>query len=87
MGIGEIKESVMFTYSTKELTQTEKVKFHYSLKGRNGTPGLLERLDGSHIGATVILIPKKHESLAVQFFQKLGIPFEKKTLVFKEDEN
>lgn len=82
---GETKESVMFTYSTKELTQTDKVKFHYSLKGRNGTPGLLKRVIGNHIGGAVIIVPKEHESLVVEFFQKWEIPFEKKTLIFKDE--
>ena len=63
----ELKESVLFTYSTKHLDRTEKVKFHYSLKGRNGTPGVLEKANGKHLGSTVLLIPKNNENYVFDY--------------------
>jgi hypothetical protein len=78
-----LKESALFTYSTKDLTKTDKVKFHYSLKGRNGTPGLLEKVNGTHVGSAVILVPKEFEGHVEQFFAKWNIPFEKQSVIIK----
>lgn len=81
----DTKEMLLFTYSTRQLTQTEKVKFHYSLKGRNSTPGMLEKVNGQHIGSAVILIPKEKEDFVVEFFKQLKIPFTKKVMLVKDE--
>lgn len=83
--LGNLKEVVLFTYSTKHLDRTEKVKLHYHLKGRNGNQGVLEKIDGRHIGSTVLLIPKGHESTIVELFKKLKIQFEQQSIFLEND--
>ena len=80
-----LKEGVIFTYSTKELSRTEKVKFHYSLKGRNSSLGFLESVNGRHIGSTVLLVPKEFEDHAEKFLAAWQIPFEKISIVIKDE--
>ncbi|MEK6901664.1 MAG: nucleotidyltransferase domain-containing protein [Nanoarchaeota archaeon] len=51
--------ATIFTYSLKEKSHTEKVKFNYVLSGRN-TAGIVKKLQGKHLAPGVILIPIKH---------------------------
>jgi len=83
MGVGSLDENVLFTYSTKNLTKTEKVKFHYSMKGRNGAEGFLEKVNGKHIGSGVLIIPKEFEENAERFLAEWGIQYQKESMILK----
>ena len=51
--------NVLFVYSLKEKTHTQKVKFNYVLSGRNGA-GIVKKLEGKHLAPGVIMIPIRH---------------------------
>ncbi len=79
-----LKEGVIFTFSTKQLCRSDKVRFHYSLKGRNGNPGILKETEGKHMGSAVILIPKQYEERVERFMNQWNLPFEKQGIILKE---
>ena len=78
-------EYVLYIYSTKKLTQTEKVKFHYFLKGRNGHAGFLEQINGKHLSAAALLVHSDHSKLIEDELKNWKIPFEKHHF-YKKDE-
>ena len=51
----DFEDKILFTYSIDHLSQKDKVRFHYALKGRN-KPGMLK--DCIQLGRGVILAPK-----------------------------
>ena len=79
------KEGVLFTFSTKDLSRTEKVKFHYSLKGRNGSEGFLDKVEGIHLGSSIIFTPNEHSSILSDFFVDWNVLFEKRSIILKDD--
>jgi len=79
--------SSLYIYSTKHMNGSEKVKFHYSLKGRN-KPGILEEINARHIASTVVVVPRSRETELEVFFNKWSIPFTKELIYtnnLKED--
>ncbi len=53
------KGVVVFTYSLKDKTHTEKVRFNYVLSGRN-CEGIVKKLEGKHLAPGVVKIPIKN---------------------------
>lgn len=79
------KECVLFTYSTKHMSSSDKVRFHYSLKGRNKQQGLLKTVDGKHLGSTVLLIPKEQEAYVDEYFAVWNIPYKKHSIILQDE--
>lgn len=81
------RECVLFTYSTQHMSSSDKVRFHYSLKGRNKQQGLLKTVNGQHLGSTVLLIPKKQEQYVDEYFSVWNIPYKKHSIILQEAMN
>ena len=76
-------EHVLFTYSTKHLSSTDKVKFHYSLKGRNGSQGVIHESEGEHVGSTVIIVPEHKADYIAEFFAHWQVPYASERIMKK----
>ncbi|MBU2561128.1 MAG: nucleotidyltransferase domain-containing protein [Nanoarchaeota archaeon] len=72
--------STLFTYSLKDKSHTEKVKFNYILSGR-GKEGLIKLLEGKHIAPGVIEIPISNSDEFTQLLQRHNIDFKKKNML------
>ncbi len=49
----------IYVYNSSHLTPTERVKFFYALKGRNGKPGILDSTQSIFLAKAVISTPKE----------------------------
>ena len=58
----------LFTYSLKDKSHAQKVKFNYVLSGRTGA-GMIKVLEGTHLAPGVVQIPIKH---AMEFEEVLN---------------
>lgn len=47
----------VFKYSLKNLSHSKKTRFQYALGGRGTKQGILDELNGQHIGAGAVFIP------------------------------
>jgi predicted nucleotidyltransferase len=65
----------IFIYSLKNLTQSQKIRFLYALNGR-GVEGILDQLEGRHIGAGIIFIPIKNAEKFKEFLESWNLEFE-----------
>jgi len=52
---------VIFTYSIENLSKTDKVRFYYAIKGRDGKHGIVKEWNITQLGRAVLLVPEKHE--------------------------
>ena len=74
-GGGFVKDSascgsfVIFMYSTIHLLKKDKIRFYYSLKGRDGVSGIVKRLNIRQLGRTVLLVSEEHSSEVRMFLQ------------------
>lgn len=76
---------VIYNYTTKHLNNTEKVKFYYALKGRDGKSGMVKALRLIHIGKSVILAPLRHGEEVEQFFKLWNLSFSKRLAIIGKE--
>jgi len=72
-GLGFVNK-VMFHYNLKGKNKSERMRFYYSLHGRN-TEGILKKLDAKKFMDTVILCPVEHQEEMREFFNHWKIEF------------
>lgn len=66
----------LFVYELKKFTPTKRVQFHYLLKGRYESKGILDEIDGTFIGTGSILIPNKKEDILKRVFDKWEVNYQ-----------
>ena len=74
--VGE--KMVIYQYSTKHLNNTEKVKFYYALKGRDGKSGMVKALKLVQLGKAVLLAPYREYEEVEAFFKVWNLSFTKR---------
>ncbi|MFQ6052044.1 MAG: nucleotidyltransferase domain-containing protein [Methanosarcinales archaeon] len=70
----------MFNYSLENLPQSKKIGFRYALKGRNGN-GVLQTLNGKHIGSGTILIPVENTEEFKSFLERWNVNFKESRIL------
>lgn len=61
------KSRSMFMYSLKTFNKSQRVKFHYALKGRYGRIGVLKEVNGELIANGAIVVPINNEDVFKDF--------------------
>ncbi|MBT5274329.1 hypothetical protein HOH11_03100 [Candidatus Woesearchaeota archaeon] len=70
-----IKNRQIYVYSSSHLTPTERVKFFYALKGRNGKPGILDTTQSVFFAKSVLsVLPAQFEEIE-QFLKEWNCKF------------
>ncbi len=59
----------IYVYSTSHLSPTERVKFFYALKGRNGKPGILSTTQSKFLAKSVLQVASKNADEVEQFLK------------------
>ena len=78
------EEMVLFTYSTTHLTKTNKVRFYYALKGRDGQSGVVKQYEVVHLGKTVLMVPGQYSQEIREFLNLWGCVFDEKEVLVKK---
>ncbi|MBS3144875.1 hypothetical protein J4208_04800 [Candidatus Woesearchaeota archaeon] len=63
-------DKFLFTYSLTHLTASDKIRFYYALKGRDGKTGVVKEYHIAQLGRTVLLVPSPFAA-DVESFLKL----------------
>ncbi len=50
-------DRTLFTYSLTHLSNSDKIRFYYALKGRDGKSGIVKDYHIAQLGRTVLLVP------------------------------
>lgn len=79
------EKMVLFNYATKHLNNTEKVKFYYALKGRDGKSGLVKALRLTQLGKGVLLAPVRHGEEVEDFFKLWNLSFSKRLAIIGKE--
>lgn len=69
------KNKSLFIYTLKKFSPSERVSFHYLLKGRYGSKGILKEVEGEFIGTGTIMIPTSKEDLLKELFDKWKVDY------------
>jgi len=67
--------STLFVYSSKHLTGSEKVRFHYELRGRGKQKGILETTRSEFFAKSVIIAHSRSSSAISRFLTKWKCQF------------
>lgn len=65
----------LFVYSLKHFSPSMRVRFHYMLKGRYGSKGILKDVDGKFLGTGSILAPAEKEDILKDIFDKWDVKY------------
>lgn len=74
----------LFHYKTKNLSNTEKVRFSYALNGRRKEKGFLQKTNAKRLGKEVILVPISALGLFCEFLEKWKVEFTVKQILVSE---
>lgn len=75
------ESKALYWYELKKLDQSEKVRFYYALKGRKAGGGILEELEGKHLGKGVITVPLEGDDEMREFFLDWEVPFHRREIL------
>ena len=70
-----IKNRQIYVYSSSHLTSTERVKFFYALKGRNGKPGILDTTQSVFFAKSVLSVLPNQSKEIEQFLKEWDCKF------------
>ena len=65
----------LFVYTLKHFSPSKRVRFHYLLKGRYGSKGMLNEAQGKFLGAGSIIVPTEKEDLLKAVFDKWDVKY------------
>ncbi len=65
----------LFVYSLKHFSASQRVKFHYMLRGRYGTKGVLKEVNGKFIGTGSIIVPTEKEDVLKEIFDQWSVKY------------
>lgn len=66
---------ILFSYSIRHFKYSDKIRFYYALKGRDGKSGILSKPGITQVAKTVLLVPPSLDREFQEFFQHWKIPF------------
>ncbi len=69
------KSYILFFYSLKKFSHSQRVRFHYALQGRNKEKGILNEVHGVLLGGGVIKVPVIYEDLFKEFLDKWDVVY------------
>ena len=67
---------ILFVYSTKHLKKKDLVKFFYALKGRNKSPGIIQRTNSEFLARSIISTSIENKKEFQDFFDFWGCSYE-----------
>jgi len=76
-------EHSIFTFSTRHLPQSAKVRFFYALKGRGAREGLVSRVRAEHLGPGVLLVPGERAGEVASFLEYWKCPVTRREVTLK----
>jgi len=71
----KLLDRTIFTYALSHLSRTDKVRFYYALKGRDGDSGLLSSSSITQLGRAVLLVDSKKKKTVTEFLTSWGCEF------------
>ena len=69
-------------YSLRDFTSSNRVRFHYLLKGRRGSDGLLKEVGGEFLGTGAILVPMEKEDAVREIFDRWKVGYKVEKVLF-----
>ena len=81
--MANFEELVIFSYSIRHLKKSDKIRFYYALKGRDGKSGVIKHYNIEQIAKSVLLVLNKHEKEIEIFLGLWNCEFKKKRVWIK----
>ncbi len=75
------KPFVIFSYSLKNLNNSEKTRFYYALNGRRNLTGILKELSGRVVGLCAVKVPFEKALEFEEFLTGFKIEFKKEKIL------
>ncbi len=75
---------ILFKYETSRLPYTDKIRFYYALKGRDGKNGIIKSTNSEFLAKTIILVPVRFDNDVQSFFREWNVPFTRQRLFMQK---
>ena len=76
------ESKILFVYSLKDFSPSKRVKFHYLLRGRYGSKGVLKEVNGEFLGTGSIIVPTNKGDYLKEVFDKWGVDYKIKRILY-----
>jgi len=70
-----LESKSLFNYTLKNFSPSKRVQFHYLLRGRYGSKGILKENNAKILGTGSILVPIQNEDLLKEIFDRWSIKY------------
>jgi len=77
-----LNSRIQIYYSLKKLKKTEKIRFHYMLKGKKGEYGLLKKYNGELLKPGLIEIYPEHGEIFIEAIKRFISEFRFRKILF-----
>lgn len=81
-----INRMVLYHYTTRWLSSSDKVRFFYALKGRDGKSGVVKQYNIDFLGKGVILVSFAYVEDMDSFFGLWKLPYKKRIMILEREE-
>jgi predicted nucleotidyltransferase len=71
----------LFTYSLSGFKPADRVRFHYLLRGRRGTKGILDEIKAEILGDGVMLVPTKKEDILREVLEMWKVKYKTRRIL------
>lgn len=75
---------VLFKYDTSKLSYTNKIRFYYALKGRDGKTGVVKSTNSDFLAKTILLSPVSSDGQLISFFKEWNVPFTRQRILIEK---
>ncbi|MDO8643219.1 MAG: nucleotidyltransferase domain-containing protein [Candidatus Woesearchaeota archaeon] len=72
---GGYEKKTLFVYSLKHFSASQRVRFHYLLRGRYGMRGILAEVEGKLMGTGTMAVPTEKEDILKEVFDQWKVPY------------
>lgn len=76
------ESKVIFIYSLKSFSSSKRVQFHYLLRGRYGSKGILKEVEGKLLSPGIILVGADKEDMLREIFDRWNINYKIERILF-----
>jgi hypothetical protein len=81
-----VNRVVLYHYTSRFLSASDKVRFYYALKGRDGKSGVVKEYKIEFLSKGILLAPFQYSEDIESFLDIWKLPYKKRLMILEHEE-